>query len=228
MGAIPTPGQMREKGRTFVIAAPSGAGKTTLNRRLMSEHPCVELSVSYTTRARRVGETHGVDYWFISADEFKRKIADHEMVEWAEVHGSYYGTGCDEVERIRAKGHHVLLEIDVQGFHQIKAKVPDAVSIFIMPPSVDLLEKRLRGRGTDKLEVVERRLRVAKAELEEARFFDFFIVNDDLESAYADLAAIIIDGVAPKLDQKSGMEHRSHLIAEFNEKEKWNGSSKLD
>ena len=179
--------------RTFplVLSAPSGAGKTTIANRLRQRRDDVAFSVSATTRSPREGERDGVHYHFVSADEFRRMIAADELIEWAEVHGNFYGTLLREVDGARARGEFLLLDIDVQGAGQIRAKVPDAALVFILPPSGEVLVQRLVGRGSEPAEVVARRLRNARDEIREAPRFDYVVVNDDLDAAVGDVEAIM-------------------------------------
>ncbi len=177
--------------RVFVITGPSGVGKGTLIRGLMEQLPDLQLSVSATTRAPRPGEREGVDYHFLSREEFERKVSAGEFVEHAGYAGRSYGTLRSELqERMRA-GAPVVLEIEVQGARQVRASVPDAVQVFIAPPSLEVLRTRLIGRGTDDPEEVERRLRVAAEELEAQPEFAHVVINDRLEDALEQLAAIV-------------------------------------
>lgn len=180
------------KGVLLILSAPSGAGKTTLARRLGEELGDGGLfSVSYTTRAPRGAEKDGVDYHFVDEASFKGMIERGEFLEWACVHGNYYGTHCSYAAS--ADDHAaVIFDIDVQGGGQIKAKHPEAVSVFIMPPSMAELERRLRGRGTDAEDVIRKRLDAASAEIEKGlSSYDYVVVNDDLDRAYSDLSAIV-------------------------------------
>ncbi|MBP6218630.1 MAG: guanylate kinase [Oligoflexales bacterium] len=201
----------------YVIAAPSGTGKTTLNRRLVKELPDFEVSISLTTRHRRENETHGVHYWFVDESEFKKRIADGSMLEWAEVHGNLYGTTLDEMDRIRLKKHAAILEIDVQGWASVRPLLPKehSCSVFILPPTMNSLWERLNLRGTDSLSVQEKRLRSAYEELRSAAFFDHFIVNDDLEKAYAELKALVQYGKPSSMTHEEGVEHSQKLLKEF-------------
>ena len=177
--------------RVFVITGPSGVGKGTLIRGLMERLPKLELSVSATTRAPRPGEQDGVDYHFLSRQEFDRKVDGKEFVEHADYAGRSYGTLRSELEdRVRA-GAPVVLEIEVQGARQVRAAMPEAVQVFIAPPSLDALRTRLVGRGTDDSEEVERRLRVAEQELTAQPEFAHVVVNDRLEHALDQLGAIV-------------------------------------
>jgi guanylate kinase len=177
--------------RVFVITGPSGVGKGTLIRGLMEQLSDLQLSVSATTRAPRPGEREGVDYHFLSREEFERKVSAGEFVEHADYAGRSYGTLRSELEeRVRA-GAPVVLEIEVQGARQVRSSVPDAVQVFIAPPSLEVLRTRLIGRGTDDPEEVERRLRVAAEELEAQSEFAHVVINDRLEDALMQLAAIV-------------------------------------
>ena len=182
------------KGRVVVVSGPSGVGKGTLLKRLFatSRFP-LETSVSCTTRAPRVGERDGVDYWFLSRDEFLRRRARGEFLESFEVFsgGALYGTLKETVERATAKGAWVVLEIDVKGAKSVLEQIPDAITIFIAPPSLDALRARLVQRGTEPLEEIERRLARAKEELQESDFYKHQIVNDDLDVAFAELVAAL-------------------------------------
>jgi guanylate kinase len=177
--------------RVYVITGPSGVGKGTLIRLLRERVPELALSVSATTRQARPGETQGVEYHFISDDEFARHIADGDFVEWAEYSGRRYGTLREELERHTSGGRPVVLEIEVQGARQVRQTLPDAVQIFIRPPSDEALRDRLIGRGTDDAEQVERRLKVAEEELAAAGEFEHVVVNDRLDEAVDELAAIV-------------------------------------
>ncbi len=177
--------------RVFVITGPSGVGKGTLIRGLMERHPELELSVSATTRAPRPGERDGVDYHFLTREEFDRRVAGGEFVEHADYAGRSYGTLRSELdERVRA-GAPVVLEIEVQGARQVRAAMPEAVQVFIAPPSLEALRTRLVGRGTDDAEEVERRLRVAEQELAAQPEFGHVVVNDRLDDALEQLTEIV-------------------------------------
>jgi len=178
-------------GTLFVVSAPSGAGKTTLVHRLITNDPQVRLSVSYTTRAPRPGEIDGVHYHFITREQFQSLIDQGAFLEWAEVHGNAYGTGRAWVERELAAGRDVLLEIDWQGARQVKAVFPKLVTIFILPPSIAELQARLRRRGTDSEAVIAQRLANAHQELSHVDEFDYAIINDILDNAAAQLQAVV-------------------------------------
>lgn len=178
-------------GLLFIVAAPSGAGKTTLVRQLLASTAGISLSISHTTRAPRPGEVDGRDYHFIDVARFKAMIAAEDFLEWAEVHGNYYGTSRRWIESERAAGRDVLLEIDWQGAQQVRRLFPDAISIFILPPSLAALRQRLEGRGTDSPAVIARRLAAAHEEMRHVGEFGYVIINDDLATALADLAAVV-------------------------------------
>jgi guanylate kinase len=179
--------------RLFVIAAPSGAGKTTLVKALTTRNPDLRFSISYTTRPKRRNEAHGVDYLFVDKDEFDRLRTRGTLLESAEVFDNFYGTSREQVEEHLGDGHHVILEIDWQGAQQVRAAMPDCVTVFILPPSREELERRLRSRGTDTDAVIERRLRDALSDMSHWDEFDYVIFNDDLDQAVADLEAVLAD-----------------------------------
>jgi guanylate kinase len=180
------------RGSLFVVSAPSGAGKTSLCRKLCETLPGVRHSVSYTTRAPRPGEEHDIHYTFVSTDTFKAMADAGEFVEWAEVHGNFYGTSRARIEGVTASGADVILDIDVQGARQIRRVLPDCLLIFILPPSMDALTARLTGRGSDAPEVIERRLKNALGEIREYKNYDYVIINDLFDEALTDLSSIII------------------------------------
>lgn len=184
------------RGKLFIVSAPSGAGKTTLCRAVRERIPNLAYSISYTTRLPRDGETHGVDYYFISRLEFEEGIKKDKWLEWALVHDHFYGTSKDQIERHLARGNDILLDIDVNGAAQILAKHPESITIFIMPPSLDLLRKRLESRGTDTPETIARRLDNAVHELARKDLYRHIIVNDVLPEAVEQMIAIIIPGTA--------------------------------
>ncbi len=178
-------------GRLIVLAAPSGAGKTTLAHKLLALVPKLKFSISYTTRPPRETEVQGEDYFFVSEDEFGEMRANDAFLECAEVFDHWYGTSQEYIQSLLDQGRSVLLEIDWQGAAQVRSRRPDAVSVFIMPPSRDELERRLRGRRTDSEPVIQRRLRDALSDMAHWHEFDYIVINDDLDSAVAELAAIV-------------------------------------
>ena len=182
---------MKNKGDIFVISAPSGTGKTTLVRLLLSRFPTLSFSISYTTRLPRPGEVDGQHYFFVSEKEFKRSIARGEMLEWAKVYGHYYGTPLHFVKEKIAAGKDVILDIDIQGAQEVKKKIPEAILIFIIPPSWEELQRRITNRSTDSLEVIKKRLKAARKEIKVARNFDYIVINDILENALQELTSII-------------------------------------
>jgi guanylate kinase len=176
---------MSAPARPVVLAAPSGTGKTTIARRLVGTESDFQFSVSATTRRPRQGERWGVDYHFLDRDAFKGMVARGELLEWAEVHGQFYGTPRRSLEEPAAAGRHVVLDIDVQGARQVRARVPDALLVFVLPPSAEALLERLAARGTEGPEDVARRLRTALVELDGVRDFDYVVVNDRIEDTVA-------------------------------------------
>lgn len=178
-------------GNIFIISAASGTGKTTLVSRLLQTHDDIRVSISHTTRAPRQGEENGKHYYFTDTAEFERLIGEGAFLEHAEVYGHYYGTSAAAVGELQQQGYDVILEIDVQGAQQIRRALPDAVSIFILPPDMETLTKRLHHRATDSESVIEGRLKQARSEIEQSLLFDYIVVNDDLIQAQADLWYII-------------------------------------
>ena len=171
------------QGRLFIVAGCSGVGKGTLLKLFREKNPQIKLSISATTRQPRQGEQDGVNYFFISKEEFQESVKNNEFLEWAEFSGNFYGTKKSFVEKTLAKGQNLILEIEVQGAKQVKEKMPEAISIFIMPPSLEELEERLRGRKTESEEAIQKRLGEAAREIEAGKNFDYRIVNDDIEDA---------------------------------------------
>jgi guanylate kinase len=186
------------RGRLFVIAAPSGAGKTSLVKALLTLKPQLRVSISHTTRAKRATEEHGREYFFVSVPEFQKLATGGQFLEHAQVFDNFYGTGRDSVEEQLAQGRDVILEIDWQGARQVRAAMPEALSVFILPPSRRALEERLRNRRTDSDEVIARRLRDAVGDMSHWNEFDYVVVNDDFTRAVADIARIV-DGEADDL-----------------------------
>jgi guanylate kinase len=177
--------------KLFVIAAPSGAGKTTLVQAITRNNPDLRFSISYTTRKQRRNEAHGRDYMFVDKETFESLREQGEMLESATVFDNLYGTSREQVEKHLAAGHSVILEIDWQGAKQVRESMPECVTIFIMPPSHDELVRRLRSRGTDSDEVIERRLRDAYSDMAHWEEFDYVVINDNLDTAVADLEAVL-------------------------------------
>lgn len=179
------------QGMLVVVSSPSGGGKGTLIDRVLKTVPGVSYSVSYTTRSPRGTEQDGVEYFFVDRPAFAAMIERGEFLEWADVYGHLYGTSAAQVERERAAGRDIILEIDVQGAESIRKKVPDAISIFILPPSFELLKSRLIARNTDSAADLERRLKGAPGEVAQYKFFDYVVLNDDINRASQQLASII-------------------------------------
>ncbi len=178
-------------GTLFIVTAPSGAGKTTLVSGLLTRDPLVSLSVSYATRAPRPGEVDGQHYHFVDVPTFRALRDKGEFLEWAEVHNNYYATSKTWLESQIASGKDILLEIDWQGAQQVRKVFPKAVGVFILPPSVEELERRLRGRGTDSEEVIARRVLGARGEMRHVAEFDYVIINEDLSAALDDLVSVV-------------------------------------
>ena len=185
------------RGRLFIISAPSGAGKTTLREALCARQPDLAYSVSHTTRRPRQGEQDGVDYNFTSREDFVRGIKEDRWAEWAEVHENYYGTSARFISRCLDQGCFTLLDIDVQGTEKILNRFPEAVTIFIMPPSMEILEQRLTGRGTDAPEMIAKRLENARGEMDKRSIYKHILVNDDLETAVRELEGLVLEYGAP-------------------------------
>ena len=180
-----------KKGHLFILSGPAGAGKGTLRKILFSAVPDLYFSVSCTTRRPRPGETDGRDYYFIGEEQFLRQVGENAFLEWANVHGNLYGTRLEDVKTRINAGENILLEIDVQGCRQVKARMPEAIRIFITVPSLDELESRLEGRGTETPEQMDLRLRNAAEELSHAREYEHIIVNDDVDVASRQLIELV-------------------------------------
>ena len=178
----------------LILSSPSGAGKTTLTRKLEASFPDLRFSVSHTTRKPRANEVSGRDYHFTDRTQFEALVAEGAFLEWAEVHGNLYGTSLSEIERARnASGcRGMIFDIDYQGARQIRAKVPDITGVFILPPSMEELVRRLRGRASETEEVVQRRFAVATGEIEHYALFDYLVVNDNVDEAFDELRSIIV------------------------------------
>jgi guanylate kinase len=187
-----TTGFERGRGLLFIVSAPSGAGKTTLVERLVEQIPQLKMSRSYTSRAARAGETDGVDYNFVSRARFEEMIAAGDFLEWAPVFGNLYGTCASETETILAGGQDVVLVIDVQGARKVRARGVAAITVFVMPPSFEVLEQRLRGRSKDSEAEIQRRLQVARDEVAAFTEYDYVVVNDELPAAVDRLRSIVI------------------------------------
>lgn len=178
-------------GSLFMVVAPSGAGKSTLVNALLAQEPTIKLSISTTTRAPRPGETHGKEYYFTNAEDFVARADAGEFLEWAEVHGNYYGTSRIMVEQQMKTGTDILLEIDWQGARQVKKQFPQAAGIFILPPSIEALEQRLKKRATDEAHVITRRMLAAGGEIAHAPEFEYAIINEEFAVALSELTAIV-------------------------------------
>jgi guanylate kinase len=182
-----------EQGMLFVVSAPSGGGKTSLCKEVVKRLPNFEHGVSYTTRKRRQTEVDGKDYHFVSKEKFMQMVEADEFVEYAYVHGNYYGTSLNDIARILAKGKNLLIDIDVQGARQIEERYGDeGIFIFILPPDFELLRTRLTARQTDAIDEIERRLKKAEEEVQHYQDYDYVIINDDFEQAVKELESIII------------------------------------
>jgi guanylate kinase len=201
-----------QPGNVIVISAPSGTGKTTLVSRLLRAVPGLRFSVSHTTRPPRPGERNGREYFFVSRRSFERKAHRGEFVEWAEVYGQLYGTSRQELQRARRANRDVLLDLDVQGHRQVRRCLPDAVSIFLLPPSYEELAKRLRRRHSDAPETIERRLADARREIRRWREYDFVVVNDAIATAGRALKAVVI---AAGVRRKAQMGRISGILRTF-------------
>ena len=175
----------------FIISAPSGSGKSTLVSRLMANVPGLRFSISYTTRKPRGAEKEGENYRYVSREEFECMVRRDEFLEWAEVFGNYYGTHRGILEQTQKEGKDLVLDIDVQGARQLKKRIPEAVTVFILPPSKPILEERLRARGEDREEVIQRRLRDAAEEIRNYSQYDYVLINRDLTESDAILSAIV-------------------------------------
>ena len=180
------------RGRLFVVSAPSGAGKTTVVERLIQLMPDLRMSRSYTSRPARPGEEDGVDYNFVSRDRFEAMVAGDQFLEWADVFGNLYGTSTVDTERALAAGTDLVLVIDVQGARQVRRQRPSVASVFVLPPSLDALETRLRGRSKDSEEQVRRRLETARQEVSAVSEYDYVLINDEVDGCVERLRAIVV------------------------------------
>ncbi len=199
-----------DSGNLFIVAAPSGGGKTSLVKKLTTLLPKIEISISHTTRAIRPGETEAVDYFFIDEPRFLSLIAEQAFIEHARVFNHYYGTSVAQVKARLAAGIDVILDIDWQGAQQIKHFFPEAVTVFIIPPSLEALQERLQARGQDKQEIINARMRQAQEELSHYEQFDYLIVNDDFDKAAFELQAIVINN---RLQIKRQSKQQAKLLS---------------
>ncbi len=202
---------MTQSSILFIVSAPSGAGKTSLLRALLERDPQLRLSVSHTTRPMRPGERDGVDYHFVDVDTFQKLVAEGAFIEHAQVFDNYYGTAEQAVRDQLAAGHDVVVEIDWQGARQVRARFPDAVSIFIAPPSIEALRERLGARGQDSEEVIARRMRDARAELSHYPEYDYLVINDDFDTALEQLGQVV--GAERLRTTRQAIRHAAALSA---------------
>ncbi len=203
---------MSSRGNLIIISAPSGTGKTSLAGRVLKLVEGLQFSVSHTTRRPRATERDGVEYFFVDPKRFEEMIAQGAFLEWAHVYGNYYGTSREFVESELGKGTDVLLDIDVQGAEKVKRSMPEALSVFVLPPSREVLERRLRNRGLDDEEVIEARLRVANEEIGKCLDYDFLIVNESIEKSAVELQSIVL-AARCRIDRRRGTAQR--VLASF-------------
>lgn len=201
--------------KNYIISAPSGTGKTTLNRRLVKAIPELEFSISHTTRPIRSNEREGDHYYFVDKPAFNDLIKNHALLEWAEVFGNFYGTSFGELKRINAKGHSALLEIDVQGCALAKNKLDSVCCILLLPPSMKVLWERLQGRGTDSLETITKRFQTARKELEQAHLYEHFVINDSIDEAFEELRGFIVHQKPLTLSKAQGLAFCKRLASEL-------------
>lgn len=207
----------KQKNNVFIISAPSGSGKTTLIDLLLKENPSLLFSISHTTRPARTGERDGVEYFFISEEKFEQMIREDRFLEWAQVHGHFYGTSREMLVDAEKNNRDVILDIDVQGAAQVRHKMPEAISIFILPPSYEALKTRLLSRQKDSQEVMLKRLENARKEIRRYSEFDYIIINDDLQTASKSLSSIIFSSNSLREKQIDRIEA---IIKSFEEAEK--------
>ncbi len=198
---------MTEKGILIILSGPSGSGKDTVLNALKKVDENVKVSISMTTRNPRPGDVDGVDYYFVTKDYFEKKIADNKMLEYAEYAGNYYGTPADPVDEMLSQGKAVFLEIEVQGAEKIRKRYDSVISIFLLPPSMRVLEERLRGRGTEDEETIQHRLFIAREEIRRAPEYDYIVVNDTIDNAVESIETII------KAERKKSFRNKT-LISE--------------
>jgi guanylate kinase len=191
MSSSPGRDERPPRGQLFIVSAPSGTGKTTLVERLVQRVPDLRMSRSYTSRPARVGEQDGVDYNFITRQQFETKVREGQFLEWADVFGNYYGTAAADTDVLLARGEDVVLVIDVQGARQVRSRGIETIGIFVLPPSAAVLERRLRGRSKDSEEQMRRRLEVARAEVDDYAQYEYVVINNDIEAAVGRLQAIV-------------------------------------
>jgi len=200
------------QGKLYIISAPSGAGKTSLVKQLLQQMDNLSVSVSHTTRPARAGEVEGRDYFFVSVPQFKTMLAQDQFLEHAQVFDNFYGTSRLGVEQTLAQGQDVILEIDWQGARQIRQMLPDCTSIFILPPSLSILQQRLHGRGQDDESVIQRRLAEAVAEMNHHSEFDYLLVNDDFAQALTQLKSIVVAQRLVKTRQQQNLKALLHAL----------------
>jgi guanylate kinase len=203
---------MTTTGNLFIVSAPSGAGKSSLVNALLEADPRIRLSISYTTRAPRPGEENGVHYHFITVDTYREMLSRGEFLECAEVYGNYYGTSQTWIDAQRAEGHDILLEIDWQGAAQVRKLVPEAISLFILPPSLEELRRRLTLRNQDSEEIITKRVAAAQDDIAQALSYDYLIVNDRFEEALADLRTVT---ASQRLAVRSQMHRQAELLKQL-------------
>ncbi|KAF3981202.1 MAG: guanylate kinase [Methylococcales symbiont of Hymedesmia sp. n. MRB-2018] len=209
------------KGKLYIISAPSGSGKTSLVKQVVTDLDTIFVSVSHTTRKIRKGERHGIDYFFTSIDDFKQMITGNAFLENAQVFDNFYGTARQSVEDILKKGGDVILEIDWQGAQQVRKILLESISLFILPPSIEVLKQRLENRGQDSQELITRRMNGAIKEMQHYKEFDYLIVNDDFKQALTEIKSII-------LSQRLAKDHQLSALKPFLEKLISSGENRLD
>ena len=214
MSSSPVVERRQPRGQLFIVSAPSGTGKTTLVERLVQCVPGLRMSRSYTSRPARVGEQDGVDYNFITRERFEKMAREGQFLEWADVFGNLYGTCEADAERVLQQGRDLVLVIDVQGARQVRQRHPDTVGVFVMPPSFEVLERRLRGRSKDTEAAMQRRLETARAEVAAFDEYDYVIVNDELDACVDRLRAIVL---AERTRLRSARAQAEQIVKTFRE-----------